>query len=249
MNTEFSRWEVQMEKEFTQVKSTILRPPMVLKSTKGEANWIDYERGILNNTEPIKLIKNKWALVYCAADEGITNVLVDMFADAAKRLGVVVEDPLYVTLANINGWKKAIETSVKPAAINVIVVVLAKKEQKKPIKAFLDGFGVPSQFVLTNTINRAAYPKDGKVKITVFSNILKQMNAKVALDIYRIKFPLKTAMVVGVDVVNKGTESYLGFTASYSKFLTKFYSKVERQQLRKDLIKQTRPDGRNGKDV
>lgn len=131
------------------------------------------------------------------------------------------------------------------------MVVLAKKEQKQPIKAFLDGFGVPSQFVLTNTIfkSSAAGSRDGKPKITVFSNILKQMNAKVALDIYRIKIPLKTAMVVGVDVVNQGKESTLGFAASYSKFLTKYYSKIEKQELRKELIKQTRPDGRNGKDV
>ena len=251
MNTEFNKWEVKMESEFTQVKSTILRPPMVLKSAKGEANWIDYERGNLVNTEPIKLIKNKWAVVHCESDYNNAGVLFEMFAKAAERLGVLVEEPLWVSLPSIKDWKKSIEKSVNPAAINVIVVVLAKKEQKQPIKAFLDGFGVPSQFVLTNTIfkSSAAGSRDGKPKITVFSNILKQMNAKVALDIYRIKIPLKTAMVVGVDVVNQGTESILGFTASYSKFLTKYYSKIEKQQLRKELIKQTRPDGKNGKDV
>jgi len=53
------------------------------------------------------------------------------------------------------------------------------------------------------------------------------MNAKVKLDIYRVKIPLKTAMVIGFDVVNEGTKSILGFTASYSKFLTQFYSKIE----------------------
>jgi len=64
-------------------------------------------------------------------------------------------------------------------------------------------------------------------KIGVFGNILKQMNAKVKLDLYRIKIPLPNAMVVGVDVVNEGRKSIIGLTASYTKSLTQYYSKIE----------------------
>ncbi len=74
------------------------------------------------------------------------------------------------------------------------------------------------------------------------------MNAKVGLDLYRLKVPNINGMVVGFDVVNAGTKSILGFTASYTKHFTQFYSKVEYQNLQKDLISKKRPDGRNGKD-
>jgi hypothetical protein len=44
------------------------------------------------------------------------------------------------------------------------------------------------------------------------------MNAKVRQDLYRISLPtyLKNAMIIGVDVVNEGRKSLLGFVASYS---------------------------------
>jgi hypothetical protein len=113
----------------------------------------------------------------------------------------------------------------------------------------LDGYGIPSQFILSSTIKKASGEMDGRLKIGIFGNILKQMNAKVRLDIYRIKIPLQTAMVVGFDVVNSGTQSILGFTASHNKYMTQYFSKIETQNLRKDLIKVKRPDGRNGKDV
>lgn len=53
-------------------------------------------------------------------------------------------------------------------------------------------------------------------KIGVYSNILKQINAKVRKDLYKISIPLKKTMVVGVDVVNEGSRSIVAMTSSYS---------------------------------
>ncbi len=65
-----------------------------------------------------------------------------------------------------------------------------------------------------------------KAKITVFSNILKQINAKVAQDLYKIEVPanLQGTMVVGVDVVNAGRRAIIGLTASYSEHMTQHFS-------------------------
>jgi hypothetical protein len=38
--------------------------------------------------------------------------------------------------------------------------------------------------------------------MSIFDNILKQINSKVGLDLYRLKVPLANTMIVGVDVVN-----------------------------------------------
>lgn len=54
----------------------------------------------------------------------------------------------------------------------------------------------------------------------VFNNLLKQINAKSRLDLYRVKIPLQNAMVIGVDVVNEGRKAIIGLTASYTKYYT-----------------------------
>jgi len=46
-----------------------------------------------------------------------------------------------------------------------VVVLIYRKEMKKSIKAALDKLGVPSQFILVDTIKRA--------KMTVYGNVLK----------------------------------------------------------------------------
>jgi hypothetical protein len=38
----------------------------------------------------------------------------------------------------------------------------------------------------------------------VYGNLLKQINAKVRLDLYRLKIPITNAMVIGTDAVNEG---------------------------------------------
>jgi hypothetical protein len=51
---------------------------------------------------------------------------------------------------------------------------------------------------------------------------VKQINAKLKLDLYRIDLPknLLNTMVVGVAVVNAGRKTIVGLTATYSKHLT-----------------------------
>lgn len=83
-----------------------------------------------------------------------------------------------------------------------------------------------------------------RAKIGVFSNILKQMNAKVRQDLYRLSLPthLKNTMIVGVDAVNEGRQSLLGFAASYSNYLTQYFSRVIPHEQFKDLIKKEGKD-------
>jgi len=81
------------------------------------------------------------------------------------------------------------------------------------IKAYLDSVGVPSQIVLERTVGRA--------KPTVYSNVLKQMNAKSSQDLYRLSIPqMKNTMQIGVDVVNMGRKSIIGMTSTFTDFMT-----------------------------
>ena len=59
----------------------------------------------------------------------------------------------------------------------MILVIVPYEDYYKEIKAFLDAKNIPSQFVRSETIARA--------KISVYTNILKQINAKVGKDLFR----------------------------------------------------------------
>ena len=67
---------------------------------------------------------------------------------------------------------------------------------------------------------------------------MKQINAKLVQDLYRIQIPvtMKNTMVVGIDVVNAGRRAIIGMTASYSQHLTQHYTQVVKQDLLKELI-------------
>jgi len=64
----------------------------------------------------------------------------------------------------------ALKSDINPKNIKIVVVILGKPADKKDIKQVLDKGGVPSQFI---TVSKLFDPK-----MSVISNILKQMNAK-----------------------------------------------------------------------
>ena len=103
--------------------------------------------------------------------------------------------------------------------------MLTKKELKPLIKKALTGMGVISQFVLAATLKR-------NPAIGVYSNLLKQMNAKIGLDLYRVSLPkLNKTMVVGTNYAVKAGVSYFGFSSSYSSSLTQHYTTVTPHRL------------------
>lgn len=105
---------------------------------------------------------------------------------------------------------------------NLICVVIIKNAQfKKEIKRELDSMGVPSQFILYDNARKAKRP--------VISNLIKQINAKVQKDLYRLNLPyLKNTMVVGVDLTQSNSQTIFGLTASYNQYCSQYFSKVVR---------------------
>jgi hypothetical protein len=61
----------------------------------------------------------------------------------------------------------------------------------------------------------------------VLSNLLKTMNAKVGLEIYKVSIPqLAKTMIVGVDVVPSGNLKLVGCCATINSNFTKFFNKM-----------------------
>ena len=72
--------------------------------------------------------------------------------------------------------------------------------------------------------------------LSVYSNVLKQINAKSRQDLYKMSLPsLRKTMIIGTNLVNtkiKGrTVTLMGLCASYNAFLSQYYSKVATHDL------------------
>ena len=98
--------------------------------------------------------------------------------------------------------------------LRIIIVLIDNKRDHDPIKKYLDNYGIESQFMFLK--NAKIYMK----KMGVYTNLLRQINAKVGLDLYRISLPQKLrntpTMIVGIDVVNTGRDCIVGLAATYN---------------------------------
>lgn len=107
--------------------------------------------------------------------------------------------------------------------IRLVFVLINRPEEKARIKKWLDEKGYVSQFITTNI-------KRNMAKMGIFTNLLRQINAKLRLDLYRITLPQKitqeVTMFVGIDVCHKGRTSIVGLAASSNAHATQHYCYV-----------------------
>ena len=226
---EFNKWEVKLDQNAHNLVGYVHQPPMLLNGTETR-RWDDYTGRKLKHAEPTKLARDKWTIIYGDQDYDNANKCLDELRNASKAFGISVEEPYWCEIdgreakqKNGKGFTDYLQRKDGPLSnpLDFALVIIFDPKNKKAIKSLLDKAGVPSQFVLSNTLKRA--------KITVFSNILKQINAKLRGDLYKIepKNAINT-MVVGCDIVAAGRDAVIGLTASYSKHMTQHYSKVVR---------------------
>ena len=139
-----------------------------------------------------------------------------------------VEEPQWVEVPdsrNAEGYNNAIKSDVNPKECLIVCVVVFSPEVKKGVKAFLDKGGVVSQFITAKKLG-------GKLSLGVFSNLLKQINAKVKQDLYRVNLPhFKNTMVIGVDIIMNKSSKLIGCCATSSKTLTHCYTRMYKQDM------------------
>ena len=126
-------------------------------------------------------------------------------------------------------YNNGIKSDIDPKVCKIVCVVIFNPDYKKGIKSFLDKGGVPSQFITTKKLGG---PRG--IPMGVLSNLLKQMNAKMRLDLYRLNVPhFRNTMVIGIDLVMNGSSKLIGCSATSNKNLTQCYTKMYKQKLPK----------------
>lgn len=127
-----------------------------------------------------------------------------------------------------DGWKKALKSQLNEG-VQMVVLLLPGTKARCPLyddckKFLLEEYPIPSQVVLTSTIQK------GKNLRSIIAKCLIQMNAKVggvpwAVD--NLPFMQTPTMICGMDVFHStalGKKSVLALTASMNQSATTYWS-------------------------
>jgi len=214
---QLSAWQMRVQENFTSVGAKQLYHPKILDPRNQERSWQDYEGKKFPHSQPLKLLKDQWSIVYGSREYEQANILYENLQKASNIFGVKVEEPQWVEVPDgktAQQYNECIRSDVNPKTCQIVCVILFKPELKKYIKSFLDEGGVPSQFITAKKLG-------GKLSLGVFSNLLKQMNAKVKLDLYSVNLPLfRKTMLIGIDVIMQGNAKLIGCCATYNQQMT-----------------------------
>nr|AEX87963.1 Otiwi13 [Sterkiella histriomuscorum] len=232
-----SGWGLKIDPNFAQVRAKQLPGPQIYNEPQEILEWSSYKNRETILSMPIYLKKETWALLYSSKDYDNANYLVEMLTKASKGLGIKIEEPQYIEIERNDKQKmyiKAMKEDTDPLYTKFVVVILGKNNQKAYIKTFLDDQGIPSQFILSETLQQRGN------NLIIFSNILKQINAKLSHDLYKIKLPsLRNTMVIGTNIVNIDHESIIGLCASMNQEISQYYTKTDKHSLPRREKKQS----------
>ncbi|TNV83358.1 hypothetical protein FGO68_gene12639 [Halteria grandinella] len=188
--------------------------------------WKEYECKKLKHNQAAKLEKGNWAMVYAEEDFDKANTLADMFQKASLALGMLIQEPQWVEIStsSLQSYLSLIQSDINPLNCQLVIVIINDSGLKPTLKSLLDRGGIPSQFIQSQTITK-------DLSLGVYSNLLKQINAKMGLDLYRIEYGtrLRNTMLIGIDIVNSGSFRLIGCSATMDEGFGQCFSKVYKQ--------------------
>jgi len=247
----FDQWGISMNQNMAELKGSKLAEPQIVHENRNRG-YKDFTDRKVQHCQPLRLRDSEWAFCYQERDANFVDRIISTFGKAASSLGMKFEgEPMYIQipdnqtlkadgfndnqLKNGGNYAICLKNDLQQNSKVQMVFILISRETDHPlIKRTMDEIGIPSQCMLYKNIQK-------KIDVMgVMTNLLRQINAKAGLDLYRIQPSLKVknanTMVIGVDVVNMGSSCYVGLAATYNEHLMQYYSEVVNQDLHRDKV-------------
>ncbi|KAB1272421.1 Piwi-like protein 4 [Camelus dromedarius] len=134
---------------------------------------------------------------------------------------------------NAAAFVHAIQKHVDPEVQLVMCVLPSQKNYYDCIKKYLSSdCPVPSQCVLAQTLNKQG------MMMSVATKIAMQMTCKLGGELWAVEIPLKSLMVVGIDVCKDACSKgmvVVGFVASINPRITRWFSRCILQRAATDI--------------
>ncbi|XP_053526435.1 piwi-like protein 4 [Artibeus jamaicensis] len=168
---------------------------------------------------------NKWLIVCSNRAENVTENFLGCLRRVGSSMGFNVDYPKIMKVQeNPAAFLGAIQKHVDPD-VQLVMCILPSSQQSyyESIKKYLScDCPVPSQCVLVHTLSKQG------MMMSIATKIAMQMTCKLGGELWAVEIPLKSLMVVGIDVCrdafNKGTV-VVGFVASVNLRITRWFSR------------------------
>ncbi|KAM5224612.1 piwi-like protein 4 isoform 4-T4 [Hipposideros larvatus] len=179
---------------------------------------------------------NKWLIICSDRAENVTENFLSCLRRVGSSMGFNVDYPKIIKVQETPAaFFSAIQKHFDPG-VQLVMCILPSNQQSyyyDSIKKYLSSdCPVPSQCVLVQTLNKQG------MMMSVASKIAMQMNCKLGGELWAVEIPLKSLMVVGIDVCkdafNKGMV-VVGFVASINPRITRWFSRCILQKTTTDV--------------
>jgi aubergine-like protein len=201
----------------------------VIKGANGET--------IRDISKPFKIAKAKkinFICFYHKLYEKDKQSLESLIEKAGYSYGIMIGKADYKALTSENymDWTKEIQAYYKPDVYNLVIIYLDDYLESLGFYANLKKFtleakGINTQFILTKSV----YNKNA---MSIVSNILLQVNAKIGGNSYTISFnseiTKKNLMIVGVDSSQVQGEHTVAMCATINNDFTEYTSKKDKYE-------------------
>ncbi|XP_050425877.1 piwi-like protein Ago3 [Adelges cooleyi] len=168
---------------------------------------------------------NSWAILYIQKEEQVTYSFCNKLISSGRILGMNIEVPNKIKVSGNNPEHfitaiQNVTSNIKNLQMVVIIFPNQREDRYNAVKKICCAdLGIPSQVIVSRTISKP----DKLASIT--QKIALQINCKLGGACWAINIPLKSTMIVGIDVYHeksKQASSVVGFVASMDKLFTEW---------------------------
>jgi aubergine-like protein len=179
-------------------------------------------------------LKN-WVVVFARKDQNRAFEFVNTVKKVCGPLGMDVTDPQPSELSDdrTETYLAALRQVINKHLQMVVCIFPTMRDDRYSAvkKLCCCDKPVPSQCINSRTLGSAQ-----KLR-SITQKILLQMNAKLGGELWSVEIPLKSLMVIGIDVYHeRGNRSVAGFVASMNRSLTRWFSRAVFQTQREELV-------------
>ncbi|XP_018412307.1 PREDICTED: piwi-like protein 4 [Nanorana parkeri] len=235
-SSELTKWGMRLDKQIS-LTGRLMPPERIcmrdnICQPMSAADWgRDTRDSRIIAAKPL----NSWLLLFSRRNEDVVEKLLYNLQKAGSGMGFDIEHPKIIPVEGSSiSFIRALQQNVNRDLQMVFCILpFNSKDSYDSIKKFLSvDMPVPSQCVQSRTLNRP------QMLLSIASKIAMQMICKTGGELWAVEIPLKSLMVVGIDVnkeaLNK-SQSVVGFVASTNSRLTKWFSRCIIQKTSTDF--------------
>ncbi|CAO2636110.1 Piwi-like protein 4 [Lemmus lemmus] len=178
---------------------------------------------------------NRWLVICCTRAENLIEGLLSCLRRVGGPMGFNVSYPKIIKVdERPAAFLRAIQLHVDPDVQLVMCILPSnQKDYYDTIKKYLSSdCPIPSQCVLARTLTKQG------MMMSLATKIAMQMTCKLGGELWAVEIPLKSLMVVGVDIcrdaLNKNV-AVVGFVASVNSRITRWFSRCVLQRTAADI--------------